>query len=33
VHGAMLSEGLGEEVSGSGSVSVTVRHLYFLIVK
>jgi len=29
----MLSEGLREEVSGSRSVSVTVRHLYFLIVK
>jgi hypothetical protein len=33
VHGAMLSEGLREQVSGSCSVTVAVRHLYFLIVK
>jgi hypothetical protein len=33
VHGTVLSEGLGEEMSGSSSVSVTVGHLYFLIVK
>lgn len=29
----VLSETLGEQVSGSSSVAVTMRHLYFLIVK
>ena len=33
VDGAMLSESLREKVSGSSSVAVCVRHLYFLIVK
>lgn len=33
VHGAVLSEGLGEQVSGSSSISVAMGHLYFLIVK
>ncbi len=33
MDGAVLSEGLGEKVSGSSSVSVGVGHLYFLIVK
>jgi hypothetical protein len=33
VDGTVLSEGLREEMSGSGSVSVAVGHLYFLIVK
>lgn len=33
VDGAMLSESLSEKVSGSSSVAVAVRHLYFLIVK
>ncbi len=33
VDGAMLSESLREKVSGSCSVAVRVRHLYFLIVK
>ena len=33
VDGPVLSEGLREEVSSSGSVSVAMGHLYFLIVK
>jgi hypothetical protein len=33
VHWAVVSEALAEEVSCSCSVSETVRHLYFLIVK
>jgi hypothetical protein len=33
VHWAVVSETLGEQVSGSGAISVAMRHLYFLIVK
>jgi hypothetical protein len=32
VDGTMLSEGLGEQVSCSSSLTEAVRHLYFLIV-
>jgi hypothetical protein len=33
VNRAMLSEALREQVSGSCSVAVAVRHPYFIIVK